>query len=102
MKFVDLKILSYKTALLVALALDKHIEDLHALSVHPSCMKSVLGDFKVTLCLNAAFAPKITTITYRSLAFELFPFSPPLGVGHVSNSFHGGLSVCRFSLYPCT
>ena len=74
MESVDLKILSYKTALLMTY----DIRDLHALSVHSSCIKFALGDSKVTLRPNMIFTPKVMTMSYRSLAFETFPFlSPP-------------------------
>ena len=39
----DLKHLSFKTALLLALALAKHVSDIHALSVHPSCTRVMSG-----------------------------------------------------------
>lgn len=41
---VNLKILYYKTSLLMALASAKCIGDLHMLSVHPSCTQFAPGD----------------------------------------------------------
>ena len=57
MESVNLKILSYKTALLVSLVSAKRIGDLSVLSVHCSCMQFTLGKSKVTLCTNAALYP---------------------------------------------
>lgn len=39
---LDLRMLSYKTALLLAMASAKHVGDLHALSVCPTCIQFVL------------------------------------------------------------
>lgn len=77
---MDLKTLSYKTALLLALA--KHVSDLHALSVHPSYTQFAPNFSKVRIRANAAFIPKVIPITYSSQATDLVPFhsqpfSPP-------------------------
>lgn len=44
---VDLRVLSYKTALLVALVTTKRVGVFHTLSVHHSCVELVPGDSKV-------------------------------------------------------
>ncbi len=45
---VDLKLFSYRTALLLALTSAERVGDLHALSVHPSCTQFTLDGTKVT------------------------------------------------------
>lgn len=63
LELVDLKILSYKSSLLMAWASAKCVGGLHALS----CTQFTPGDSNVTLCPNVAFM----VMTYMSLAFEL-------------------------------
>ena len=53
----DLKRVSLKTVLLLALALAKRVCDIHALSMHPSCAQLFSGD--VILKPNPAFVPKV-------------------------------------------
>ncbi|XP_051980853.1 uncharacterized protein LOC127642225 [Xyrauchen texanus] len=55
---ISLKNLSFKTALLLALASAKRVSDMHAFSVHPSCTKFSLSGDKVFLRPNPAFMPK--------------------------------------------
>ncbi|XP_065325845.1 uncharacterized protein LOC134621241 [Pelmatolapia mariae] len=75
---VDMKFLSYKTALLLTLASAKRVGDLHALSVHPSCTQFSPGGHKVVLRPNAAYFPKVMPASYSSMEFELLSFcSPP-------------------------
>ena len=69
---VDMKFLSYKTALLCALASAKQVASLHAVSVHPSCTQFTSDSFKFALCMNAV--PKFISDTYSSMAFELLSF----------------------------
>ncbi|XP_066533946.1 uncharacterized protein [Hoplias malabaricus] len=85
---VDIKFVSYKTALLLALASAKRVGDLHALSVHPSCTQFAPGDTKVTLCPNATYVPKVLPMSYSSLAFELNSFSPPPFTSEVQQRLH--------------
>jgi hypothetical protein len=47
MESLDLKIFSYKTSLLMALASAKHVGDLHVLSVHPCCTQFAPGQLRV-------------------------------------------------------
>ncbi|XP_032363038.1 LOW QUALITY PROTEIN: uncharacterized protein LOC116675032 [Etheostoma spectabile] len=56
---VDLKHLSLKTVLLLALASAKRVGDIHALSVHPSCTQFAPGRVRVLLKPNPAFVPKV-------------------------------------------
>lgn len=77
MESVDIKLVSYKTALLLALASAKRVSDIHALSVHPSCTQFAPDGAKVVLLPNAAYLPKVMPRSYQSMAIELFAFSPP-------------------------
>ena len=77
---VELKTLSFKTALLLALASTKRTSDIHALSVSPTCMQFLRGNSKVLLKPNPAFVPKVfdSALSYRPielLAFHSPPFS---------------------------
>ncbi len=55
----DLKIILYKTALLLALASMKRVGELHALSINPACIRFTQNFTKVTLRPNPAFVPKV-------------------------------------------
>lgn len=74
---VELKLLSFKTVLLLALASAKRVSDIHALSVNASCMQFLRGDSKVLLKPNPAFMPKVFNPTLSCLPIELAAFSPP-------------------------
>ncbi|KAL3966727.1 ryanodine receptor 1 [Sarotherodon galilaeus] len=74
---VDMKFLSYKTALLLALASAKRVGDLHALSVHPACTQFSPDGHKVVLRPNAAYFPKVMPASYSSMEFELLSFCYP-------------------------
>ena len=74
---VDMKLVSLKTALLLALVSAKRIGDMQALSVSPLCLKfSVAGD-KVVMRPNAAYTPKVVATPFRNQVIELAVFSPP-------------------------
>ena len=56
---VDIKFVSLKTALLLALTSAKRVGDMQALSVSPSCIQfSIAGD-RVVMRPNAAYTPKV-------------------------------------------
>jgi len=55
----DLKDLSLKTLLLVALASTVHVSDIHAFSMYPSCTQFAPGNVQVALKPNPAFVPKM-------------------------------------------
>ncbi|XP_053296886.1 uncharacterized protein LOC128456655 [Pleuronectes platessa] len=71
---VDMKTLSLKVALLLALATAKRVSDIHALSVHPACMRFTPGNLGVTLRPNPAFVPKVVK---PCSPVELSAFQPP-------------------------
>ncbi|XP_016369319.1 uncharacterized protein LOC107709377, partial [Sinocyclocheilus rhinocerous] len=73
---ISLKLLSFKTALLLALASAKRVSELHALSVHSSCTKFSLSGDKVFLKPNPAFLPKCFP-AFTSEVLELSAFHPP-------------------------
>ena len=73
----DIKFLSYKTALLLALASAKCVSDIHALSIHPSCMQFAPDGSRVTLYPNTAYLPKIMPRSYQSMAIKLSAFCLP-------------------------
>nr|XP_055035574.1 uncharacterized protein LOC129423361 [Misgurnus anguillicaudatus] len=70
----DLKVLSFKTALLLALASAKRVSEIHALSVHSACMQFMQGDVGVALKPNPAFMPKVINAI---APLELRAFYPP-------------------------
>lgn len=74
---LDLKVLSLKTALLLALASAKRVSDIHALSVNPTCMRFFMGDSKVLLRPNPAFVPKVFNPAIPNRPIELSAFYPP-------------------------
>ncbi|KAL0151928.1 hypothetical protein M9458_052766 [Cirrhinus mrigala] len=73
---ISLKLLSLKTALLLALASTKRVSDLHALSVHSSCMKFSISGDKVLLRPNPAFMPKCFP-AFACEVIQLSAFHPP-------------------------
>ena len=74
---IDLKHLSFKTALLLALASGKRVSDLSALSVQQSCMVVADDLSRVTLRPNPAFQAKVLNANFRSMVIDLSAFSPP-------------------------
>ncbi len=67
-------ILSFKTALLLALASAKCVSEIHAFSVHSACLQFMSGDAGVVLKPNPAFMPKIVKAI---IPLELRTFYPP-------------------------
>ena len=78
---IPLKILSLKTALLLALTTAKRVSDLCALSMRPDCL-AINGDLsRAVLRLNPAVMPKVNKSSYRSQTVVLWAFSPPFSCG---------------------
>ena len=67
----SLKMLSLKTALLLALVSVKRVSDLTALSVSPDCLEFTQGDARVTLRPNPFSRPKVLSTDPRSRVIEL-------------------------------
>ena len=74
---MDLKHLSLKTALLLALASGKRVSDLTALSVQQSCMLVADDLSRITLRPNPAFQPKVLNANFRTVVIDLPAFSSP-------------------------
>ena len=59
MEVAEMKFVSLKTALLLALTTAKRVSDLQALSIRPSCLQFSQGLTKVCFRPNPAFVPKV-------------------------------------------
>ena len=75
---VELKWLSLKTALLLAVCSARRIGELHALSVHRECCRLLPGNAGVVLRPNPAFLPKVLSDANRNQTIELSPLPPTL------------------------
>ncbi|KAG1957248.1 gastrula zinc finger protein XlCGF57.1-like [Pimephales promelas] len=62
---VEIKFLSFKTVLLVALASIKRVGDLHAFSVDEACLEFLLGYSHVILRPRPGYVPKVPTTPFR-------------------------------------
>ncbi len=67
----DLRILSMKTLLLVALASIKRVGDLQAFSVDESCLEFGPGDGQVLLSPQPGYVPKVPTTPFRDQVVSL-------------------------------
>ncbi len=74
---IALKLLALKTALLLALATAKRVSELHALSIHSSCMMFAPGGRRVTFKPNPAFVPKVFDHAGAVRSIDLLAFHPP-------------------------
>ncbi len=72
----DLKILSMKTLLLVALASIKRVGDLQAFSVDESCLEFGPGNGHVVLRPRPGYVPKIPTTPFRDQVLSLQALPP--------------------------
>ena len=72
---VDLRLLSLKTALLVALVSAKRVSDIHAFSVSEECTRFSTDGTRVVLTTNVAFVPKNQLRTAEPV--DLREFCPP-------------------------
>ncbi len=63
---VDLKELSIKTAPLLALALAKHIGDLHTFSADRDCIRVRHGDCSITLQPRPGYVPKSLSTPFQN------------------------------------
>ncbi|CAM4736218.1 unnamed protein product, partial [Leuciscus chuanchicus] len=73
---VELKFLSLKAALLLALSTAKRVSELHALSVHNSCMQFAMDHSRVTLKTNPAFVPTVSESALACKQVDLLAFHP--------------------------
>ncbi|KAI2660051.1 Alpha-1,2-mannosyltransferase MNN22 [Labeo rohita] len=73
---IDLRPLTLKTALLLALASVKRIGDLQALSVNPACLEFGPNDSKVVLKTKQGYVPKVLSTPFRAQVITLLVLSP--------------------------
>ncbi|XP_038163380.1 uncharacterized protein LOC119798106 [Cyprinodon tularosa] len=93
---VELKVVALKTALLLALVSAKRVGEIHALSVHPSCMKFSLDGTRVVLLPNPAFEPKVLG-SYSPI--ELMAFHPPPFSSQEQERLHSLCPVRALRIY---
>ncbi len=72
----NLRSLSLKTALLVALASVKRVGDLQALSISPACMEFGPNDSKVALKPRHGYVPKVLSTPFRAQLITLSALPP--------------------------
>ncbi len=72
----SLRSLSFKTALLLALASVKRVGDLQALSVNPACLEFRPNDSKVVLKQRLDYVPKVLSTPFRAQVIALSVLSP--------------------------
>ncbi len=72
----SLRSLSFRTALLLALASVKQVGDLQALSVNPACLEFGPNDSKVVLKPRLGYVPKVLSTPFRAQVIELSALSP--------------------------
>ncbi len=73
---MDLRSLSLKTALLLALASVKRVEDLQALSTSPACLEFGPNDSKVVLKPRHGYVPKVLSTPFRAQVITLSALPP--------------------------
>ncbi len=73
---IDLRPLTLKTALLLALASVKHMGDLQALSISPSCLEFGPSGSKVVLKLRHGYVPKVLSTPFRAQMITLSALPP--------------------------
>lgn len=94
---VDLKFLTLKTTLLVALTTAKRSSDIHALSVNESCMRFSGNGSRVTIKPNPSFLPK--TFPAGRDPLELAAFHPPPFSSDEDRRLHSLCPVRALRLY---
>lgn len=95
----SLRLLSLKTALLLALTSAKRVSDLCALSVAPSCLAIRADGSSATLRPNPAFMPKVITSSFKSRIVSLEGFFPPPHRNEAEEESHRLCPVRALSLY---
>ncbi len=75
--FSSLRVLSLKTALLLALASVKRLGDLQALYVNPACLEFGPNNSKVILKPRLGYVPKVLSTQFRAqvIALSTLPYS---------------------------
>ncbi len=96
---IDLKLLSLKFALLLALSTAKRVSELHALSVPNSCMLFAADFSRVSLKTNPAFVPKVSESAFACRPVDLLAFHPPPFSSSVEERLHclcPGRALCHY------
>lgn len=93
---IEMKMLSLKTVLLLALTTAKRVSDIHALSVHSSCMRFSPDNLRVSLRPNPAFIPKVVGACSQA---ELDAFQPPPHTSSEEQRLHNLCPVRALSSY---
>ncbi|XP_043992826.1 uncharacterized protein LOC122842750 [Gambusia affinis] len=93
---VDLRFVTLKTALLLALTSAKRVGELHAFSVNPACTKFSAGNRRVTLIPNPVFLPKVVG---SCSAIDLVSFNPPPFSSVMQERLHGLCPVRALHTY---
>ncbi|KAL0149886.1 hypothetical protein M9458_054817, partial [Cirrhinus mrigala] len=70
----DMKVLFFKTALLLTLACGKRVGDLHALSVSSPCMQFGPNDCMVRLTPRPGYTPKVLSTPFRAQVITIQAF----------------------------
>lgn len=79
LRSADLRPLTLKTALLLALASVKRVGDLQALSVSPACLEFGPNDSKVILKPRHGYVPKVLSTPFRAQVISLSALPPLSG-----------------------
>ena len=95
----SLKLLSIKTAFLLAVTTAKRVSELHALSISPACLQWWADGTGVTLWPNVAFLPKVLPPGYINQAIELAAFCPPPVTPEAEGGGHSLCPVRALRLY---
>ena len=93
----DVKTLTLKTVLLVALTTTKRVSDIHALSVDPDCMQFSDDGLSVRLKPNLKFVTK--TLRVPEVPLKLVAFHPPPFNTVADERLHGLCPVRALRLY---
>ncbi len=95
----DLKVISLKTILLLALTSARQISELQALSVHTSCLQFSPDYGKVMLRPNPVFVPKVSDSAYSCSTLELLAFHPPPFAGEGEKRINSLCPVRALRIY---
>lgn len=95
----DLRVLSLKTILLLALTSARRISEFQALSVHTSCLQFSPDYGKVMLRPNPAFVPKVSDSAYSCSTLELLAFHPPPYAGEDEKRLNSLCPVRALRIY---
>ena len=94
---VELKLLTFKTVLLVALTTAKRVSDIQALSVSPECLRFAEDGRRVVFKPNPAFVPK--NLLSVGTPTKLAAFHPPPFSSEEDRRLHGLCPVRVLRLY---